>query len=106
MIQPPMLLGAKERLEVGQAIRDHCAVRSWTLHQHNVRTNHVHVVVTAPTHSPEQAMAQFKSWGTRRLMSAGLLARGRKVWSDHGSTLWINDRESLDRVIVYVREMQ
>src|SRR6185369_1092693 len=43
----PFILGAKERCSVDKAIRETCNIRQWYLHALNVRTNHVHAVVTA-----------------------------------------------------------
>jgi hypothetical protein len=45
--QPPVKLGSKVRKIVEKAIRETCDVRKWTLWAFNVRTNHIHSVVTA-----------------------------------------------------------
>src|SRR5688500_14303497 len=47
MAEAPVILTEAQRQIVEQTIRDHCRIRGWTLHALNVRTNHVHVVVTA-----------------------------------------------------------
>ena len=39
-------LNAKQRQSVDSAIREVCAHRKWFLHALNVRTNHVHIVVS------------------------------------------------------------
>ena len=46
-------LSRDDRDIVEQTIRKHCDIRGWTLHTASVRTNHVHVVVTAPHYKPE-----------------------------------------------------
>ena len=45
----PFILGPKERRVVKEAIRETCQFRKWCLLASNLRTNHVHVVVTAHT---------------------------------------------------------
>lgn len=73
----------------------------------NARSNHVHVVVDCPTGvSPERAMTEFKAWGTRRLRDSGLTAPHAPVWTEHGSTRWINDHASLAAAIDYVLRLQ
>jgi hypothetical protein len=51
-------------------------------------------------------MEQFKSWGTRRLTSAGLVRRGRLVWTDSGSKRRLNFPEELDEAVNYVLNCQ
>src|SRR5262245_35121487 len=45
-----VVLTPEQRAVVEQTVRDHCRIRGWTLHTLNVRTNHLHVVVTADRH--------------------------------------------------------
>jgi REP element-mobilizing transposase RayT len=93
MAHSPLVLENRHREVVGAAIRDVCTYRGWTLHALNVRTNHVHVVVSAGS-APEQVMTSLKAWSTRRLREAGLVAKEIKPWSRHGSTryLWWDDQ--------------
>jgi len=107
LAQSPFVMADEERRVVAGAIRDHCEIRGWAIHALNVRTNHVHIVVDCrETHTPELAMAQFKSWGTRRLLTAGLIEHGRRIWTDHGSTRWINDPGKLMLAKDYVLNCQ
>jgi REP element-mobilizing transposase RayT len=107
MPQPPYVMGTDERAVVDRAIRDHCALRNWAIHALNVRTTHVHIVVSCHgTHSPELAMAQLKSWGTRRLREARLVACDRRLWADHGSTQWINHEAGFIEAVDYVLNRQ
>ena len=71
--QRPILLDVDQRAVVDRTIREVCAYRGWTLHALNVRTNHVHLVLSAMT-TPEQAMTTLKAWATRRLREASLVA--------------------------------
>jgi REP element-mobilizing transposase RayT len=100
--EPPFVMNDEQRRIVEQAIVDHCAIRGWTLHALNVRTNHVHVVVTASCR-PEKVMQELKSWATRRLKPT---VRRKRYWTEHGSTKWINDQPYLRNAIIYVRDKQ
>ena len=66
MVEEAATLTPEQRDVVWRTIEDHCAIRRWTLHAVNVRTTHVHVVVTADR-APEDVMNQLKSWCSRRL---------------------------------------
>jgi len=103
MSDDPVVLTDEQRELVETTIRKHAAVRGWHIHTLNVRTNHVHVVVTADRH-PDEVMEQFKAWCSRRLSEQ--LGRKRKWWTEHGSTKWINDEAYLDNAIRYVDEGQ
>ncbi len=88
---------------VEQTIRDHCKIRGWTLHAVNVRSNHVHVVVTADR-DPDEVMTQFKASCTRRLKESD--PERERWWTKGGSTKWINDNAYLQNAIRYVAEGQ
>lgn len=44
--QPAVTLNPDQRLTVEHAIRETCEMRNWFLRAFNVRTNHVHIVVS------------------------------------------------------------
>ena len=112
MKSEPVLLCPDERRLVEETIRKHCGIRNWGLHALNVRTNHVHLVITAPI-IPEKVMSQLKAWCSRRL-NENLGAThnaikdhsSQKWWTAHGSTKWINDESYLTNAIRYVLEGQ
>lgn len=84
-----------------------CNHRGYQLHAINVRTTHVHVVVSAAEDPPEKVMNSFKAWGTRRMVESGAAVQGIKVWSRHGSTRWLLQTDmSFDRAVKYVLEEQ
>ena len=56
----PFTLGARERGAVEKAIRETCSIRKWDLQAFNVRTNHVHTVVTA-NRKPSLVLNAFKA---------------------------------------------
>lgn len=67
MTEPELTLDTRQRDIVERTIAEQCRIRVWRLHAVNCRTQHVHVVVTAPNRDPEVVMDQFKAWCTRRL---------------------------------------
>lgn len=105
LLTRPVKLTDQMRFVVNQAIDEVCTYRSWRLHACNVRTNHVHVVVTA-RETPERVMMQFKAYSTRRMRETRIVESGHKVWARHGSTRYVTTPRSLARAIQYVRDEQ
>jgi len=79
--------------------------RSWTVHALNVRTNHVHMVISAPE-PPERVLNSIKSWATRRMVEAGVLPPRAKAWTRHGSTRYLWNATSVREACEYVCERQ
>src|SRR5258707_4270031 len=48
MTESPLTLDVEQRRIVEATIADHCRIRGWRLQAVSARTQHVHVVVTAP----------------------------------------------------------
>ena len=94
------------RQAVEYAITERCQFRGWILHALNVRTNHVHIVVTARDESNEIVMLGFKTRATRLLRERGLLAREEPVWVRHGSTRYVWKDDDLVECIDYVLYQQ
>jgi len=105
LCHPPVRLDAQGRTAVERTILEVCAHRDWTVHALNVRTNHVHLVVSAPQ-SPGQVMNCVKSWTTRRLREAGLISPTGKVWTRHGSTRYLWRPPEVARACRYVTDGQ
>jgi REP element-mobilizing transposase RayT len=112
MAEDAVILTPEQRALVEQTIRDHCRIRGWTLHAVNVRTNHVHVVVTADRDGVV-VRDQFKAWCSQKLSDrAGLtkpVARkaGRRHWfTEGGDCKKIDTEEYLQNAITYVLERQ
>ncbi len=105
-------LDGRQRRIVEETIEDHCRIRGWALHAVNCRSNHLHVVVTADRH-PDEVRKQLKAWTVRKLSQArkrpatsdrsGVRA---KWWAERGSRQYINDENSLEAVVLYVRDAQ
>src|SRR5262249_2721206 len=84
MTQEPYLLDAVRRKIVCDAIIEECRFRRWTLHALHVRSNHVHLVVTAER-EPQFVMRACKANASKRLNQAGFENAERKRWTAHGS---------------------
>jgi REP element-mobilizing transposase RayT len=112
MTEPALTLEADQRCLVENTITDHCRIRGWHLHAVAARTQHVHVVVTAPGRDPEVVMEQFKAWCTRRLKQLERKrcpAKGKSrhnFWTQGGSKVWLNDDKSLEEKMDYVLNRQ
>jgi REP element-mobilizing transposase RayT len=98
-------LSEQARLVVEQTIEDHCAYRKWTLHVKNVRSNHVHVIVTSDR-TPRRTMDELKGWSTRRLRTAGLFGQDAEVWTEGGSKKQLWNERALEAAIRYVWDGQ
>lgn len=106
--EPSFQLTDEQRRIVEATIAAHCAIRGWTLHAVNCRTNHVHVVVSANLH-PDQIVGQFKAWCTRRLkkhLETNHVASRYRWWTEGSSTRYINHVQGLDAAVMYVRDAQ
>ena len=98
---PPFRLDAYQRPLVEEAIREVCEHRGYRLLAINVRTNHVHTVVSAQR-KPEPILQAFQAYATRKLREKGLLPRTVKPWSRHGSTPYLWKEKHVARAIDYV----
>ena len=89
MTQEPYLLDVVRRQVVLNSLRQACSCRGWTLLAAHVRTNHVHVMVTANC-KPELVMTAMKAYSSRALNQCALDLPDRRRWARHGSTrhLW------------------
>jgi REP element-mobilizing transposase RayT len=105
MDQPPYSLDEPRREALLAAIRQDCEHRGWTLHAVHVRSNHVHVVVSAAV-TPERVMNDLKSYGSRRLNEAGFDTKDRKRWTRHGSTRYVWNEDGLLDACDYVLNRQ
>jgi REP element-mobilizing transposase RayT len=107
LLHEPLTLTQEMRDAVEAVIREHCSIRTWKLRAVNIRTTHVHVVVTAPPRVPPSVVEnQLKSWGTRRLRESGLVDPSRTVWTARGSKRQLWNEESLLAAIDYVLNRQ
>jgi REP element-mobilizing transposase RayT len=84
----PVKLRSVQRTVVEEAIRETCKIRNWKVWATNVRTNHVHTVVSARC-KPETILTSFKANATRKLREAGYWRSSRSPWVEHGSRKYL-----------------
>jgi REP element-mobilizing transposase RayT len=104
MKETEFTLAPEDREVVEQTVARHCQVRGWTLHTVRARSNHVHVVVTAPGYHPKTVRDQFKAWCTRHLKPKHPVRE--RFWTEGGSCRWINHEDDLASAIAYVNDAQ
>jgi REP element-mobilizing transposase RayT len=98
---PPIKLDSRQRPVVEQAAREVSTNRGYWLRAINVRTNHVHTVVSAAI-KPEPILQAFQAYATRKLRQTGLLPEDVKPWTRHGSTPYLWKERHVERAIDYV----
>ena len=101
----PFVLDRAARESVARTIGEVASFKQWVLHGLNVRSNHVHLVISS-TEPPERVMNALKSWATRRLREAGLVDRHHRVWTRHGSTRRLWKESDVVSVLTYVIDGQ
>ncbi len=97
----PLILKAHHRKAVEAAIRETCDIRKWFLQALNVRTNHVHSVVSANRRSG-LVLNAFKANATRKLRENDLWPHPFSPWADKGSKRKLWNERSVARAIDYV----
>jgi REP element-mobilizing transposase RayT len=102
LVNQPVLMDGNTRRIVHETIFAHCGIRGWTIKALNVRTNHVHLVVSCGRVDPDTVMRQLKAWCTRRLREAGLAGPQADVWTEDGSKRYLWDEESVKGACTYV----
>ena len=105
MRQEPYTLDEPRRRVVLRTIREVAHHRKWKLWAVHIRSNHVHVVITADC-KPEKVMADLKAWASRRLREAFGELPDRDRWTQHGSTRYLNDDTSFHAAMTYVIDEQ
>ncbi|MBK6315155.1 MAG: hypothetical protein IPF53_12785 [Blastocatellia bacterium] len=103
--RPPVRLNAEQRLATSLAIRETCEIRGWSLIAENVRTNHVHVVVSADE-EPKRIAAVLKANATRVMRLAGCWREVDSPWARGSSGRKVFSESGLGRVVRYVVEGQ
>ena len=98
-------LSDQQRSAVEKQIADTCSFRGWYLAAANCRTNHVHVVVSAPGTHPKKVRTDLKAWATRCLKKQ-FNSKRASWWAERGSVRWLWDEASLNAAIRYVIEGQ
>jgi REP element-mobilizing transposase RayT len=99
--QEPVILSNEQRALIKKSIRQTCEIRGWRVYKTNVRTNHLHTVVSAAC-GPSRILNALKSNATRELREAGLWSHPSSPWADRGSKRYLWTEEHLTKAIEYV----
>lgn len=91
----PVILNARQRACVKKAITETCRIRSWNILALNIRTNHIHIVVTALGKPPGTVLNAFKANSTRLMRERKAWTEKRSPWSDKGSTRYLWNEKSV-----------
>jgi REP element-mobilizing transposase RayT len=103
--QPPVKLNSQQRPVVETAIRETCQKRQWKLWTVNVRTNHVHAVVSS-NEKPEAVRSALKANATRAMREAGAWRSDLSPWEFRGSKKYLWSEKQLADAITYVETGQ
>lgn len=98
----PVALSADQRASVEVALRETCDFRGWLLRALNVRTNHVHIVVSTGETKPELAINAFKANATRQMRQDNCWKEQYSPWADKGSKRYLWNERSIERAVDYV----
>jgi REP element-mobilizing transposase RayT len=98
----PVYLSQKQRDHIAQSIDEVCKFRGWKLWEVNVRTNHVHVVLSS-SELPKKIFRDLKSRSTMNLKSSGLFAE-EKLWTRGGSGRYLWKEDAVEAACRYVQE--
>jgi REP element-mobilizing transposase RayT len=105
MTEDACRLSHEQRKAVEDQISKTCFHRRWHLHAVNCRTNHLHVVVSAPDVDPKTIRTHLKAWATRCLKTRFITHR-KNWWAERGSIRWLWDEDDLVATIQYVADGQ
>jgi REP element-mobilizing transposase RayT len=105
MRQPEYVLDEQRRAVVLRTLLEVARHRRWQIHAAHVRTNHVHVVVTAAVR-PEKVMSDLKAWVSRRLREVFEEDAERDRWTQHGSTRYLWTDAALEDAVCYTVDEQ
>lgn len=105
MIQPAFFMCAAEREIVRNAIVNLAKDRGWLLWAVHVRSNHVHIVVSADR-EPGRMMSDMKGRASRDLTHSGFDDSNRQRWARHGSTRHLFREEEVEASIRYTLDEQ
>jgi REP element-mobilizing transposase RayT len=98
--QSPVLLNPRQRAAVEFSIRETCHIRECSLWTLNIRTNHVHVVISSAS-KPETVLTALKANATRSMRDAGCW--NNNLTAHGGSKRYLWTEEELANAIAYVQ---
>lgn len=102
MAEDAVVLNPAAREAVDNAIREVCRHSGWIDQAVSVRSNHVHVVVSAGDVEPGKVLGKLKAYGSRALNGLFPSLHRKRWWTEDGSTRYLNDQKSLLAAVRYV----
>jgi REP element-mobilizing transposase RayT len=103
MPEPPVVLDPLMRQAADAAMRHACIEFGWMIHALEVRSNHVHIVLTANDASPGKAMGSLKVRGTQSLNALLPGTNREHWWTRDGSKRLLTSPAAVQGAIEYVR---
>jgi REP element-mobilizing transposase RayT len=104
MSETPVILDPPMRGIADEAIRQACHEFRWTIRALEVRSNHVHIVVTANDAGPGKVMGVLKVRATQALNAVEAGRQRDRWWTKDGSKRVLNSPASVAVAIRYVEE--
>jgi REP element-mobilizing transposase RayT len=101
MKQKPVILDKKERICVLEAVKEVCEFRGYELLAINLRTNHLHAVVSANA-NPDKIANEFKAYATRKLREKNLIEKDKTVWARGKSARYLWKLKYVEIAVEYV----
>jgi len=97
----PFLFNENQRRIIESAVHEVCEYRIYNLQAINVRSNHLHCVVSAEM-NPKLIADAFKSYATRHLRQNSLIDKDTKVWARGRSRRYLWKPRQVALAIEYV----
>lgn len=101
MKQKPTILDKKERICVLEAVKEVCDFRGYEMLAVNIRTNHLHAVVSANI-KPDKIVNDFKAYATRKLREAKLVEKDKIIWVRGKSCRYLWKLKHVEIAVEYV----
>ncbi|MEZ5992618.1 MAG: transposase [Planctomycetota bacterium] len=101
LAEEPLLISPRMRGVIEDTIEQHCTHRGWHLFASNVRTNHVHLVVSA-SGDADRMLADLKAYLTRALRADGAVGQRKSIWAEGGSKRHLFTDDAVRRACEYV----
>jgi REP element-mobilizing transposase RayT len=101
----PVMLDAKKRAVIRTAIEMVCRQRGWKLVAINIRTNHIHLVISA-METPDRIVRDLKAYSTRAMKAAKLWSYKHSPWVDGSSKRYLWKESSVANACDYVINRQ
>jgi REP element-mobilizing transposase RayT len=98
----PVTFNSRQRAAIESGMRETCTIRKWNLWALNVRTNHVHSVVSANCRA-EAILSALKANATRSMREAGCWTSEESPWVYRGSKRYLWTEKELLDAVAYVQ---